>query len=243
MTSIYKSRSHILIRTGHRDPAEHCHMAAHIILSLKQNMTAVCSGKPFSCRGIMIPPGASHCIHTHGQPALVFLYNSTTRVAAQIREIQILPESACDRICALFSAFEKDGTSRAYASFERSLLAILDLESGCSVTDERILSAMKTIRSGLSEPLSCREIADSVYLSQSRFSHLFRQQVGMTFSAYVICQRLMYAYTKMIEGSSITEAALESGFSSSTHFAETNRRVFGLSASSITKNITFTKVQ
>ena len=243
MTRIYESHSHILIRTGHQDPAEHCHMAAHIIISLTQNMTAVCSGQQFSCRGILIPPGVSHCIHTHDHPVLVFLYASTTRVAAQIRKIQILPESDCDRICTLFFAFEKGCSSRAYGCFEQSFLAILNLESGCSVTDARILSAMKKIRSGLSEPLSCREIADSVYLSQSRFSHLFRQQVGMTFSAYVICQRLLYAYTKMIGGSSITEAALESGFSSSTHFAETNRRVFGLSASSITKNITFTKVQ
>ena len=41
----------------------------------------------------------------------------------------------------------------------------------------------------------------------------------------------------------ITEAALEAGFSSSAHFADVNRRVFGISASTITHDLAFTKVQ
>ena len=243
MTRIYESCNHILIRTGHSDPAEHRHMAAHIIISINENMTVLSDGQRFYCRGIMIPPGIAHSINTHNHPALVFLYDSTTNVATQISDIKLLSESDCDRICSLFSEFEMDGSSHAYLFFEKSLLAMLGLESGCHVTDKRILSAMKKIRYELSEPLSCRDIADTVCLSQSRFSHLFRQQVGMTFAAYLVYQRILYVYTKILAGSSITEAALESGFSSSTHFAEVNRRVFGLSASSITKNMIFTKVQ
>ena len=40
-----------------------------------------------------------------------------------------------------------------------------------------------------------------------------------------------------------TEAALEAGFSSSAHFADINRRVFGISASTITQDLEFIKVQ
>lgn len=243
MTRLYESCNHILLCSRNSDPGQHCHMAAHIIIAREQNMTALLDGKKCACRGILIPPGTSHSIDSHNHPVLVFLYDSTTRTAAGIREVRILPESECDRICRLFSEFEKDGSPLAYRSFENSLLAVLGLESGSGVTDQRILTAMEKIRAGLSEPVSCRDVADAVFLSQSRFSHLFRQQVGMTFAAYLIYQRLLYVYTRILAGSSITEAALEAGFSSSTHFAEVNRRVFGLSASSITKNLEFIKVQ
>lgn len=64
----------------------------------------------------------------------------------------------------------------------------------------------------------------------------------MTFAAYLIYQRLMYVYTRMISGMSITESALEAGFYSSSHFADVNRRIFGLSARCIMRNIRFIKV-
>lgn len=65
----------------------------------------------------------------------------------------------------------------------------------------------------------------------------------MTFAAYLIYQRIMYVYTQMLRDRSITEAALEAGFSSSAHFADVNRRVFGISASTIVHDLEFTKVQ
>ena len=52
----------------------------------------------------------------------------------------------------------------------------------------------------------------------------------------------MKTYTEVINGKSITEASLEAGFSSSAHFAETNKRLFGLSAMSIKKDINFCKI-
>ena len=65
----------------------------------------------------------------------------------------------------------------------------------------------------------------------------------MTFAAYVVYQRLLLAYTHVLRGVSITEAALEAGFSDSAHFADVNRRVFGISATALTRNMTFIKVQ
>lgn len=243
MTRLYESRSHMLICAGYADPGAHCHKAAHMILSPNQNMTVSSGSLTVSCRGVLIPSGLIHSVDTHEDRALVFLFDSTTRAAAKIRELQPLPEAQCDGICRAFSEFEKDGSTGAYLRFEQQALRMPGLDPSCNVTDERVLAAMAQIRSRLREPLSCREVADSVFLSQSRFSHLFRQQAGMSFSAYVVYQRLLHVYRRILSGASITEAALEAGFSSSSHFADVNRRVFGLSASHITKDLTFTKVQ
>ena len=112
-----------------------------------------------------------------------------------------------------------------------------------NVTDERIQTAMQFIRVKSTEKVTCQDVADAVHLSQSRFSHLFRKQVGMTFAAYLIYQRILYVYSQTLQDKSITEAALEAGFFSSAHFADVNRRVFGISASSITHDLEFIKVQ
>ena len=102
---------------------------------------------------------------------------------------------------------------------------------------------MAYIRARAPEPVSCKEAADAVFLSQGRFSHLFKEQVGMTFAAYLIYQRILYVYAGVLQGKSITAAALDAGFSSSAHFADVNRRVFGTSISSITRDLTFTKLK
>lgn len=239
MTRMYESNNHILILAGYADPGEHCHKAAHLMVSLGREMTVRSDRLELNCRGVLIPSGVAHSVDTHGFPTLVFLYDSTTHVAARIKRVQSLSDSVCDGIRGLFVEF---GEHEDYSQFEKELLSLLGIAPGCRVTDQRILSAMKTIRTGLSEPLTCRDVAASVFLSESRFSHLFREQVGMTFAAYRIYQRLLHVYTRILKGKSITEAALDAGFSSSAHFAEVNRRVFGLSAGSITKDLVFTKV-
>jgi len=82
-----------------------------------------------------------------------------------------------------------------------------------------------------------------VFLSESRFSHLFREQAGMTFAAYLIYQRILRVYADVIHGKNVTEAAIEAGFSSSAHFADVNRRVFGTSIRNISKDLKYVKIK
>lgn len=244
MTKLYEARNHILICTGYADPEAHRHMAAHIILSPEKQIKVVLEDTMYLCHGIVIPSGCYHKVETDGAPVMVFLYDSTTNVAKRLSKVQILSEADCSSIAAIFRHWEAGRTAEGYASFESAVLHLLGIrESVCSVTDERITAAMAHIHARMSEPVTCQEIADSVFLSQSRFSHLFKEQTGMTFAAYLICKRLLYVYREILRGCSITEAALAAGFSSSGHFADVNHRVFGLSASSITRDLCFMKIQ
>ena len=241
MTKLYEASNHILIHTGSLQPAAHSHMAAHIILSLGGRMKARCAGGEYLCRGILLPSGASHMIDTCGNPVLVFLYDCTTEVAKQIREIASIPEEICEEIVRRY--VDWDETAGSYAGFEKAVLSRLGITgAAANVTDERILTAVKYIRAKATEKVTCQDVADVVHLSQSRFSHLFREQMGMTFAAYLIYQRILYVYTQTLRGTSITEAALEAGFSSSAHFADVNRRVFGISASTIAHDLELRKV-
>lgn len=244
MTHIFEAHNHILIQSGYADPKKHRHMAAHIIVSMDGEMEIEAGGSEYRSHGIMIPSGVSHTVDTLDSSVLVFLYDCTTDVARQITDIQSIPKDICNLITSMYRVFLQKPTAEGYREFENSFLSQLGISNMVlHEKDERILWAMAYIRSNLSEKITCRDAASASALSQGRFSHLFRQQVGMTFSAYLIYQRTLYVYAEILQGKSITEAALEAGFSGSSHFADVNRRIFGISASSITGNMQFTKIQ
>lgn len=248
MTKLYDAGNHILIRTGYADPGEHRHMAAHIVIGIHEKLE-VCLGADIRlCRGVMIPSDVPHRICTNGKPVLVFLYDSTTGTARQIERVQALGEEACADILRAYAVLERGDLvhelSDGYDVFERCVLNRAGLaETLCSVTDERIAKAMRYIRDTAPDGVSCAEAARAACLSPGRFSHLFKEQVGMTFAAYIVYQRVMHVYANILSGKSITEAALSAGFSSSSHFADVNRRVFGTCASSITQDLEFIKVR
>lgn len=241
MTTIYEAGDHLLIRAGYADPIRHRHMAAQIILSMDGAIRAEVGDQTFLCHGIVIPSGVSHQISTGNSPVLVFLYDSTTAVSAQIHALRSIPEDVCSEIITLYHALS--GNCLNYRQFHREFLRRIGIgDTPCRTADSRILDAISYINDRLPEPVTCREAADAVCLSESRFSHLFRQETGMTFASYLIYQRLMYVYAQRFLGKSLTEAAIEAGFSGSSHFADVNRRVFGLTASQITRDWEFRKI-
>ena len=243
MTKIYEANNHLLIVAEYDDPAAHSHTAAQIIISVGSELEVEINGVRMLCQGIAIPSNMVHQIHTHGNATLVFLYDSSTDVAKQVKDIQVISAIACERIITAYNVFQRSETSYEYKRLNTCLLEHLNvIEKQSDVMDERINEAMQYIRINLSGKLLCQEVADAVCLSQSRFSHLFRAQVGMTFASYVIYQRILHVYAAIFAGKSITEATIEAGFSSSSHFADVHRRVFGLPITNVTRECSFTKV-
>ena len=243
MTQIYELQNHILIHTENLEPAEHCHMAAHVIISLKDKMKVAADGNEHWCRGIMIPSGILHKIETYGNPVLVFLYASTTNAAKHIQKVAAIEDTNISEMLSLYTDFQKESSKENYRKLENYILKLLEIEENLeSLIDERIISAMEYVRNNSAEKLICKEVANMVCLSEGRFSHLFKEQVGMTFSAYVICQRILKVYSDVLKGKAVTESAIEAGFSSSAHFADVSRRVFGLSIRNAMKNLNYTKI-
>ena len=243
MTRVYEHTNYLLICTDSLAPEEHQHLAAHVLISLAGDVCLKINGSSFCGRGIAIPPDALHQVEAYGTKVLVFCFDNTTNVAAKINTTQLFDECVCETAVKLFREFEKSGSRENYEQFEKVIFEQLGVEKAESrVTDERITVAMKEIRKNLSEKITCRSVAERVHLSEGRFLHLFRQSTGMTFAAYVIFQRVLYAYTEMTKGKSITEAAVEAGFYSSSHFADVNKRLFGMSASDFASQWHFEKM-
>lgn len=91
-----------------------------------------------------------------------------------------------------------------------------------------VTAALDVLRDALDQrPVRLRDVAAAVHLSESRLSHLFAQELGITFRAYVRWLRLLRATAAVAEGRSLTEAAHRAGFTDSSHLTRTCRRTFG----------------
>lgn len=73
------------------------------------------------------------------------------------------------------------------------------------------------------------EVAAELALSEGRFLHLFRQEMGLAWRPYLLWRRLLCAISVMIAGKTATDAAYLAGFSDSAHLSRTFRSQFGLS--------------
>lgn len=241
---MYEARNHLLICAEYADPEPHKHSAAHIMVSLDDSIEIIAANERLKCRGILIPSGMIHTANTNRNRVLVFLFDNTTAVAEQISTLKMIPNDAVDLIRDAYCAFENsDKSDLSYTAFFRRVLDCSQIAIAKTIPlDIRIECALTYIQSRLHERITCDDVAGHIFLSEGRLSHLFKEQVGMTFAAYLIYQRVIKTYTDMINGKSITDASLDAGFSSSAHFAEINKRLFGLSASVIKKDLQFYKI-
>ena len=244
MFRIYEAGNHLLICADYVEPVMHSHSAAHIMISLEDKIEVVLEKEKIHCRGILIPSGMAHTANTGENKVLIFLFDSTTSIAKQMNKISVLDDELADGVVNAYHVFVNgDKEASDYREVITNVYKCVNMAAFENVViDERIESALKYMRKNLQEPLACSDVAKQVFLSEGRFSHLFKEQVGITFAAYLIYQRVMKTYVEIINGKSITEASIEAGFSSSTHFAETSKRLFGLSASVIRKSLDFYKI-
>jgi AraC-like DNA-binding protein len=73
------------------------------------------------------------------------------------------------------------------------------------------------------------DVASELCMSESRFLHLFSEQLGIAWRPYLRWRRLFCASSAMSKGASATEAAHQAGFADGAHLSRTFRSMFGVS--------------
>ena len=96
----------------------------------------------------------------------------------------------------------------------------------------RVNEVVNFILHNLSEELSLQQLADIAQYSPFHFQKIFKQVVGESPKQYVIRMRLETAAHALVmhQHKTVTEIALENGFSSSATFARSFKNYFGNSA-------------
>lgn len=228
------SEDHIIILAEYQTPQEHQHFAKHLLFGVNEALTCVIDGSHVEGRGICIESNATHTAKTVSGKMLLVLIEESSSFSGKLTALLenhsniVLQQWIVDAIVA---AYKADGLQ----GVENALFQAFNLEHrDSSKYDSRIKEVLQTlqerdaIESDIFQQL-CRRTA----LSQSRLSHLFKEQVKISLSGYIALVKMRKAAKYVFQGETLTAAAHHAGFSSSAHMAATCKRMFGLSLSEL----------
>lgn len=185
--------------------------------------------------GAIIPSQRKHQFEYEGAIAHFFVEPETPQGRALCRYlaaagISPLPEVECRRMAAMLLTAEQAGqTGEALVASARATLAVLTgaIAAGVSV-DQRVIKAIEYVGAHVRAPVSLGDAASIAALSPGRFRHLFVQETGTPFRAYLLWLRLNVAIETAMAGATWTVAAHEAGFADSAHLSRTFKRMFGI---------------
>lgn len=104
----------------------------------------------------------------------------------------------------------------------------LEIETGSLVVPEAArlsrerrlcLHAAEYLRRRMQDSVGVKEVASACHVSVSSLSHTFKRTMGLSLRAYLLRLRLEKAKDLLEAGSTVTEAALQSGFDDPNYFS------------------------
>lgn len=238
MTDALFQYDHILMRAEYRTPDPHSHLAVHLILGTDGDIHCDIPGEHIEAPGVFIATDVTHTAYMESGGMLVYLFDPACRYADVINAgylkgspFAAVSQDAARKIRSVWN------DSESLAQADRRILDALGLPaSDVFPRDERITAVLDLLRSLEEIPEDVvQQLCGSVCLSQSRLSHLFKENVGISLHRYLAWEKMRKGYVNYQKYGNITEAAMRAGFDSPSHFAATCKRMFGISFSDFVK--------
>jgi AraC-like DNA-binding protein len=230
--------------------ALHSHSTSVLLAGLYDDFALRVDHAPWIvCRMAVIRAGTPYEFDANGQP-LAVLYGepnvvSAEGLAALLSDVEELPGAVVGRsgeVAAIRAIYEDPESSCWVAP------AIVDLVDYSNARarrqiDPRIARAIDRIarhewHEGDGEMVPrVSAAASAAGLSTSRFQHVFKTEVGVSYRRYLCWLRMRAAVRDVVEGHNLTTAAHAAGYCDQAHFAHEFRRIFGAPASRSLKNV------
>jgi AraC-like DNA-binding protein len=247
---VYAGNDHIAAVTDKIDSDTHKHLMLQISISFHSEFNISVNKNQFDCKGIIISSNTDHTFHSNQDTQILFLIDNTSTIARQLnhqylkdQSYYIIDDNSINSIRCLLQQYYPILDKEHYLKFYAQLFQILQISTNTNVVmDKRIISLLSQIKNCDSIDHSLEEMAKSVFLSQSRLSHLFKKETGMRLSSYMVLHKLQKAMFYIFSGKSITEAAIMSGFDSPSHLAAVTKKTLGMSARELKEDSVFLKV-
>lgn len=239
MNEAFWTYDHILISKAYNNPIPHRHLAKHLIFSIDDKFECMVENISFSCKAVCINSNTLHTVNHDNGNLLVFLFDETSNTSRLIDEKYLngapyclLSEEMVIKVCNAWRNNYDDAKS-----MDDDILSICNLKKDSIETyDDRVCQILKKTAEmkGIYED-TIETLCNSVYLSRSRVSHLFKEQIGVSLSSYLVFEKMRKTYTYIASGHNITDASIKAGFSSSSHFSNVCKKMFGMSITEFLK--------
>lgn len=223
------------------DSTPHAHFAAQLTLGLDSPFRArLGPDMPWvETQAAIFAPNQPHQLDCGGSMLahlFVELPQRQQTIATQMRaQYHALPDFQPIRAAIDVARFGKLDIDTAERAMQQWLCCALPDALSPYGFDARIATVLEWIAANPDAQPGGALLASMVHLSESRFTHLFRQQTGLSLSRYLLWLRLFDGVAAVARGDNMTNAAHHAGFADLAHMSRTFRSTFGVVPSELRK--------
>lgn len=186
-------------------------------------------------RAIWIPPGASHRIGVKGEVALRTLYIAPPRAGGVTRGVEAIEVSPL-LAGLILHILARQMLDPSRPEDARLAAVLVDLIAAAPRTDlalplprdERALRLARRLRDDPADQRDLDCLAAEAGAGLRTLQRSFSEETGFTIDAWRQKARLVHAAALLAGGSAVTEAALASGYDSTSAFIAAFKRQFGV---------------
>lgn len=250
INKIFWDTDKISMITNHLDADTHRHLMLQLFVGVDDYVEIIINGIQIKCDVIVINKNVSHSFSTNGKLYFSSIIDPTSVYGKELvdkmgkRDFLIYEQIHKYELSSQVKELLNSTNIEQYKHFYKYLLNCLELTMYKYTYDERISSVFQLldINTCKCNDHSIKYLADNVFLSSSRLSHLFKEQTGIPLKSYILLHQMERAFDELFAGKNITKASMIAGFDSPSHFASTVKKMMGMPVSLSLKDSEFLKV-
>ncbi len=244
MLQIFWDKDNIAFIGNQVNATQHSHCVLQMFLSLDEPLQVSVENEQISGKCIIVNKYVRHAFSCENKTRLSILIDPSSNFAKElIKKIDgnyMICDNGIEAVQQKAALLGHD--KQRYISFIQDFAEFLGVNRNSTVSDERIDKLLELLQNCDCYDHTIENLAQSVCLSSSRLSHLFREQIGVPLKSYILFHQLEKAFTALLGGANITDAAMLAGFDSPSHFAATVKKWMGMPVSASIKDSEFLKV-
>ncbi|WP_318662002.1 helix-turn-helix transcriptional regulator [Treponema sp.] len=226
---LFFEKTYIIVVPTFKDTLVHHHNMLHVFFGNGDLKLSAC-GKEICGNVIILENDIEHKA-PDGEIAFFLFVDPTSHFAEVLREKFLngepavavnLPQSTFDKASLTEESIKK--TVFDFAGVVQ--LSKLNL-------DERILQILNNIDDFKHLGSRVSELADKYSYSESYLTHLFKSETGIALKSYLLMRQFEYVWREVMKGRSLTDASMDAGFSSPSHFSDVCRKLTGISVTKV----------
>jgi len=217
----------------------HAHHAIQIVVAL-DGRVALCGGDGewLESGGAVVRSDAEHSFDCNGAQGVMLFVDPESSEGAWLsatlrREITPIGEARLGPIReGLMPLVDRPEEVDDVAQLVRR--AVHGLRPGAVPVrrlDPRVTKVLAAIRASDDLRISLDRAAGMAFLSPTRFAHLFKDQVGLPFSRYMLWRKLTRAMVAIASARTIADAAHTADFADAAHLTRTFYQMVGMAPS------------
>jgi AraC family transcriptional regulator len=191
-------------------------------------------------RGLVVRPDAEHSFDCNGALGVMLFVDPESSEGAWLsaslrQDITDIPDARLEAIVPGMRVLAErpDETDDIAALVRGCVQGVRPGLAPARRLDSRVTTVLDAIRESDDLRMSLDTAADMACLSPTRFAHLFRDQVGLPFSRYMLWRKLTRAMAAVASERTLAAAAHAADFADAAHLTRTFYQMVGMAPSAL----------